>query len=156
MPRIVMRLVVFVLLFSCQTGVAQQSSGEAIYSGMSNTLPKHDYACFPLKRAVCASGDCKHVDLDVFFLLKRTGLGESGSVLYSYSRCDPKGCDMYDVEASDSGTFEILEPPRPSAWFFKRVTMSAELTGLNENEFLDVATLLLATYVSTGYCRDVK
>ena len=109
----------------------------------SPSLPKHFSRCTASKMFVCEDGECKDVKPTVFFLLG------SGGEKKLYSRCDRQGCDTYEAMVKKAGLFENWQPTEPQGIIFKR-TLSDDQT------FLEVATLGMQVYVSTGRCEVTR
>jgi hypothetical protein len=63
----------------------------------------------------------------------------------SYSRCDTKGCDVYEMLVAPSGLFTNIILPRNSTLF------KAENTGA---EYFEVVTTWMVTMKNVGSCSQ--
>lgn len=120
----------FVLLSSGGDNLAEDRS-----------LPPHFARCTSTNKVVCEGGECKSTPPTVFVLL-----GEKRGT-NTYSRCDESGCDTYDAVAARSGLYENWQLAEPQGVLFKR-----ELK--KRSQFVEVATMGLHVYVSSGHCED--
>ena len=144
------------VLLQAQTGQTQSlratspSPLEAEYRKARATLPPHFAVCFPTKKVSCGDGSCMPLKpITVFYLLGKNPRSRT------FSRCDPKGCDTYEVEVNQSGAFETMHTDEPRGQFFKRTVVDLGELGPPLNQFVEVASIWLEVLVSTGYCRNV-
>ncbi len=116
----------------------------AVHGGpqTDDQLPPHFARCTATKKMVCVAGDCSRTESSVFILL------EKKPSTNRYSRCDRMGCESYDAQVQRGGEFENWQLSEPRGVMFKR--------SLRDGEFLEVATLGMQAYVSTGYCTSVR
>ncbi len=114
---------------------------ESVYRN-STQLPKHNTVCFPAKKLLCNSGACENVEPKVFNLI--TDASQSSSLVPKFSRCDSKGCDVYDSQFEPSGEYVNIQPLAPKGMIFKM--------SLADSKYVEVVTLGLDTHVSYGYC----
>ncbi len=104
------------------------------------SLPRHFARCTATRKIVCEDGECKSVPPTVFFLLGKHADRNN------YSRCDQQGCDTYEAMIKKAGLFENWQLVEPQGVIFKRA--------LSEDQsFVEVATLGLQVYISTGHCK---
>ena len=108
----------------------------------TQTLPKHFARCTATKKIVCGDGECNSAAPTVFVLLGSQGERKT------YSRCDQQGCDTYDATVKEAGIYENWQLTEPQGMIFKRA--------LSDGTFVEVATLGMEVYISTGRCEISK
>ncbi len=92
--------------------------------------------CTPAEKHFCQPGSgCQPAQLGSWLALD--------PAKKSYERCDAKGCDKYQADVSTSGAYLTLELPGRAA--FARIGAGGE--------FVETASLGLATVISFGSCR---
>lgn len=114
---------------------------ESVYKN-STQLPEHNTVCFPAKKLLCNSGACEIAEPNIFNLI--SGSSVSPSQHPTFSRCDSKGCDVYDSRFESPGEYVNVQPLDPKGMMFKM--------SLGDSKYLEVVTLGLDTLVSWGYC----
>lgn len=114
---------------------------ENVYKN-STQLPEHNTVCFPTKKFLCNDGMCENVEPKVFNLI--SGSSVSSSQNPTLSRCDGKGCDIYDSRFEPSGEHVNVQPFDPKGMIFKMSLVNLK--------FVEVVTLGLDTHISYGYC----
>lgn len=103
------------------------------------SLSRHFARCTVTRKIVCGDGECKHGPPTVFFLLGNQVAQKA------YSRCDSAGCDTYEAIAQKSVLYENWQLVQPQGVIFKRA--------LSNETFIEVATLAMEVYFSTGHCE---
>lgn len=113
------------------------------YESIKSGIRAHEYVCFGSSKVRCADSNCEQLEPITFFTIS----GEQNSRIIN--RCDYAGCDEYETMSGTSGIFEYISYPshQPSTIFKK-----ANQTEM-ENQFIDVATVVLDTVITTGQCE---
>lgn len=132
-------------LMDDQKPYARNDVLESIYRERASSLPDHHTVCIPVKKVFCHDGLCKSDNPAVFDLLSGSGLEQK-----SFSRCDQKGCDTYRSLVDDSGDYKNIQTDTPKGMLLKMSYNTAD------KRYLEVATLGLGTFLSSGYCRYVR
>lgn len=85
---------------------------------------------------VCESNGCKPLPAKVWNFVDENRR--------TYARCDSAGCDKYDAQISQAGTFVDIDIPT------RGVIAKMAIDG---STFHEVATLVHVVYVSFGSCK---
>jgi hypothetical protein len=93
--------------------------------------------CQPLSRTVCEGTDCKSAEPAIALLLDKP----AGVV----SRCDDKGCDNYRAQFNSGGAFTNIQSDIPNGYMVKV---------FGKEQYLEIATTLLVSHISTGSCSE--
>ena len=95
------------------------------------------FKCLISEKYVCDSGrGCGQAHNDILVKLDLTR--------QTYSRCDPKGCDTFDVRLSKSGAFAVIDVPGRG--------MLAKFSN-DGSGFVEVATIESQAVISFGSCK---
>lgn len=93
--------------------------------------------CTPVSRMDCEVGKCEQANPTVYLILDREN--------EVYSRCDSKGCDTYPAQFGSSGLLTNIQSARP---------IGAMVKVLGDSEYLEIATIGLASLISNGVCEE--
>ncbi len=95
------------------------------------------FECVISEKYVCdSSRGCGQVHHDIVVKLDLTR--------QTYSRCDSKGCDTFDVRLSESGAFAVIDVPGRG--------MVAKFSN-DGSDFMEVATIETQALISFGSCK---
>jgi len=108
-------------------------------TALSYSLPTHTKLCIPEQLEVCNGDTCEMKKPTVFLLIDEVG--------QTYSRCDRKPCDTYEVTFQQSGAYTIINPKPPKRG---EVRLAADGTYVETNSLLGVV------YINRGQCGKAQ
>lgn len=136
------------------------SAARPAYAAAPAQTQVQETRCDYSARSVCEGAGCRSMSMDagVYLLIPTLGrlmdsridAGIPGVLLPQARRCDQRGCTAFEVRPSLSGAFLNLSSP---GWLMKIAVEDEPLVKLTHGQFTEVATQMLATYVSSGICR---
>ncbi len=95
------------------------------------------FECVISEKYVCDSGrGCGQVHNDIVVKLDLTR--------QTYSRCDPKRCDIFDVRFTEAGAYAVIDVPGRG--------MLAKFSN-DGSDFVEVATIESQAVISFGSCK---
>jgi len=95
--------------------------------------------CIPRDRLDCEGVNCTKSQPVVYLILDRQSK--------TFSRCDKKGCDVYDAIFRLSGMFTNIQPINPNGTMIKV---------LGNREYIEVVTTGLGVIFQNGNCSEIQ
>lgn len=105
------------------------------------------------KEVSLETGECKTITPTTYTSLYWV-LGDP--LLDTLIRCDKNSCDSYPMKFSQSGIFTNVQLENSSGSIFKFVNMDEPLSGLKKNDFVEINTLGLTSYILWGTCKETS
>jgi len=95
--------------------------------------------CTPKTRLDCDGTNCTQSQPVVYLILDRTN--------EIYSRCDTKGCDIYDANFGSGGIYTNIQARDPNG---------AMIKVLGNRQYIEMATIGLSTVFQSGSCTEIR
>lgn len=95
--------------------------------------------CSPTSKVFCDRTSCTSDTPSVWVILDRRAK--------TFSRCDTKGCDTYDGQFESAGAFTNIQSKNP---------MGEMIKVLGDRKYIEIATLNLGLFISSGVCTEIQ
>ena len=95
--------------------------------------------CTPTSKIFCDRTSCEQDNPSVWLELDRRAK--------TFSRCDTKGCDTHKGEFESAGAFTNIQGESP---------MGTIIKVLGDRKYIEIATLNLGSFISSGVCTQTQ
>lgn len=95
--------------------------------------------CTPVSKVFCDRTSCEQDKPTVWIVLDRKA--------QTFSRCDVKGCDVYQGKFESDGAFTNIQGQSPIGTMIKV---------LGDKKYIEIATINLGSFISSGICTTTN